>query len=73
MLVTDYRMRLETLAVDVRGVPPDARVTARVHDETHDCAPADFTFADGRLTLRKSSRESAAFLVTFDTSEKRRR
>lgn len=33
---------------------------------THDFAPAEATFADGRLTLGKSDAESAAFLVEFE-------
>ena len=30
------------------------------------CAPAAFTFRNGRLTLRKPDRESAAFLIEFE-------
>ena len=66
ILVSDYRMRRERLVIDVRGVPPGAKVTAHVHDHTHDFAPAEATFADGRLTLGKSDAESAAFLVEFE-------
>jgi len=52
--------------VDVKGIPAGAKVTAHVHDYTHDLAPADFTFADGVLTLKKSDDESAAFIVEFE-------
>jgi len=66
LLVTDYRVRTKELVVDVAGVPAGAKVSARVHDYTRDLAPADVTFADGKLTLRKPDEESAAFLVTFE-------
>jgi len=66
LLVSDYRVRTNELVVAVQGVPADARVTARVHDYTRDLAPADFTFKDGKLTLRKADDESAAFLVEFE-------
>lgn len=66
VLVNDYRVRTNELVVAVQGVPADAKVTARVHDFTHDLAPADFSFDAGVLTLRKSDEESAAFLVEFE-------
>lgn len=66
ILVSDYRMRRERLDIDVLGVPPGAKVTAHVHDHTHDFAPVEAAFADGKLTLRKSDAESAAFLVEFE-------
>jgi len=66
VLVSDYRVRTNELVVAVQGVPAGAKVTARVHDYTHDLAPADFTFANGQLTLRKCDDESAAFLVEFE-------
>ena len=66
ILVSAYRVREKEFAVDVKGVPAGAQVTAVVHDDARDTAPADFTFADGKLTLRKSDGESAAFLVTFE-------
>jgi len=66
VLVSDYRVRTNELVVAVQGVPTGAKVTARVHDYTHDLAPADFTFKDGELTLRKTDDESAAFLVEFE-------
>lgn len=71
ILVSDYRMRRRHLVIDVRGVAPDAKVTAHVHDQTHDFAPTEATFADGRLTLEKSDAESAAFLVEFEIPMKR--
>ena len=66
LLVTDYRVRTDCIVVDEKGGPADAKVTATVHDYTRDLAPADFTFEDGRLTLRKPDLESAAFLVEFE-------
>jgi len=66
VLVSDYRVRTNELVVAVQGVSTGAKVTARVHDYTHDLAPADFTFKDGKLTLKKSDDESAAFLVEFE-------
>ena len=66
LLVTDYRVRTDCIVVDVKGVPADAKVTATVHDYTHDLAPADFAFENGKLTLRKPDCESAAFLVEFE-------
>lgn len=67
ILVSDYRVRTNELVVAVTGVPADAKVTACVHDALRDSAPADFTFAGGKLTLRKPDCESAAFFVTFDS------
>jgi len=66
VLVSDYRVRTNELVVAVQGVPAGAKATARVHDYTHNLGPADFTFADGKLTLRKADCESAAFLVEFE-------
>ncbi|MBP3404715.1 MAG: hypothetical protein J6N18_01320 [Kiritimatiellae bacterium] len=66
LLVSDYRVRTDCLVVDMKGVPADAKVTATVHDYTRDIAPADFTFENGRLTLRKPDCESAAFLIEFE-------
>ena len=65
LLVSDYRVRTNELTVAVRGVAADARVTARVHDYTHDLSPAEVEFKDGMLTLKKFDKESAAFLVEF--------
>lgn len=59
-------MRREQVVIDVRGVPPGARVTAHVHDHTHDFAPTEAVLAGGKLTLKKSDAESAAFLVEFE-------
>ncbi len=66
LLVSDYRVRTREITVNVSGVPANAVVSARVHDYTHDIAPADFSFENGRLVLRKADEESAAFLVEFE-------
>ena len=66
LLVTDYRGKGREVAVDVKGIPAGAKVSARVHDYTRDLAPADFTFIGGRLTLKKADANSAAFFVTFE-------
>ena len=66
LLVTDYRGKGSEVAVDVKGIPDGAKITARVHDYTRDLAPADFTFIGGRLTLKKADANSAAFFVTFE-------
>ena len=66
LLVTDYRGKGLEVSVDVKGIPADAKASVRIHDYTHDCAPADFTFADGKLVLKKTDAQSAAFLVTFE-------
>ena len=54
------------IAVDVKGVPAGTKVSAKVHDFTHDCEPCAVRFEDGRLTLTKADANSAAFLVTFE-------
>jgi len=66
LLVTDYRTHSKELVVDVKGVPAGAKPKARLHDYTHDVAPLDVTFADGRLTIRKPDAESAVVVVQFE-------
>ena len=69
LLVTDYRMCMVKIEIDVKGVPAGAKVSAEMHDFAHDRAPAAFDFENGRLTLRKNDSESAAFLVSFTLAE----
>ena len=71
LLVSDYRVRTNELVIAVAGVPADAKVTALVHDDAHDLDPADFSFENGRLVLRKPNDESAAFLVRFQAERGR--
>ena len=66
LLVADYRVPTREIAIDVKGVPAGGKVKATVLDSAHDLAPADFAFADGRLSLRKDDESSAVFLIEFE-------
>lgn len=67
LLVSDYRTQAyKKLEVKVAGVSPDAKVTAEFLDFSHDRTPADFTFDDGVLTLKRPYTESSVFLVKFN-------
>ncbi len=65
LLVVDYGGTDRCLALDVKGVAPDAKVSCMLLDHTHDLESLDVTFKDGKLALVKPDFHSAAFLVTF--------
>jgi hypothetical protein len=67
LTVTDYRGTEKTLEVAVKGLEKAKRVSVKVLDDTRDFIPTkDFDWHDGKLTLVKQDRRSAAFLVTFE-------
>lgn len=70
LLVSDYCGKGQELAIDVKGLPADAKVAVRVLDETRDLVPTEaFTWQGGRLVLRKSAPGSAVFQIRFDKPE----
>jgi len=67
LLVSDYRSQAyKKIDVKVAGVRPDAKVSAELLDYSHDRTPAEFTFKDGLLTLKRPYTESSVFLVRFE-------
>ena len=66
ILLADYRGTEQILAVDVRGAEKARHVSVVVLDHTRDLLPAEVDWRDGTLTLVKSDKHSAAFLVTFE-------
>lgn len=64
LLVSDYRGKGDTLALDVKGVKSVASATLLDHERNNEKVEAEF--ADGRLTLKKKLPGSAAFLVKFN-------
>lgn len=64
LLVSDYRGKDDTLALDVKGVKSVASATLLDHERNNEKVEAEF--ADGRLTLKKKLPGSAAFLVKFN-------
>ena len=65
LLVTDYRSRANEIAIEVKGVPADAKVTAWVHDYTRNFERVPVSFANGKLLIKKVDANSAAFWVEF--------
>ena len=65
LLVVSYRGPDRKLAVDVAGLPESARASAVLLDEAHDGAPCEVGWREGRLTLAKPDKGSAAFWVEF--------
>ena len=66
LLVTDYRSRVKRLAIDVKGVPADARVSATLLDDTHNNAPCAVVFKDGKIVVDKPDELSFSMLVVFE-------
>ena len=65
LLVSDYTGKSRQIAVNVKGIPADAKVRATVLDYTRDLQPCEVTFEDGVLKLMKDDDNSAAFFVEF--------
>jgi len=66
LLVIDYGGSGTRLAVDVKGVPADAKPSCKALSYQLDAEPYErFSFANGRLVLRKPDHFSAAFHVEF--------
>ena len=66
LLVTDYRGTDEALDIEVKGFGVTSHVSARILDNQHNLVPAQALWHNGRLTLVKNDRNSAAFIVTFE-------
>lgn len=66
LLVTDYRGVDQVIELDVNGLGKVKHVSARVLDHERDEFPCDVEWRNGKLTLVKKDKNSAAFLVTFD-------
>lgn len=64
LILSNYRSDDETLEVDLKGLPENTHIDVRILDANHDLAPIPFIWHDGRLTLTKTSRTSAAFFIT---------
>lgn len=66
LIISNYRCDDETLGIDMKGVPEDSYIDVRILDANHDIVPVPFKWHEGRLTLTKTSRTSAAFIVKLD-------
>ena len=66
LLVVDYRGTDQVLTIDVKGVAKAKYVSAIVLDYTRDNFPCEVGWRDGRLTLVKPDKNSAAFFITFE-------
>ncbi|MCQ2389659.1 MAG: hypothetical protein MJ138_08095, partial [Kiritimatiellae bacterium] len=66
LLLTDYRGTDQVLTVDVKGCEKATFVSAVVLDHARDAFPCDVSWRNGRLTLVKPDKNSAAYLVTFE-------
>lgn len=64
LLVADYNGKGDTIEVDVKGVKGVASATLLDHKRNN--APVEVSFENGKLTLKKQLKGSAAFLVKFD-------
>ena len=53
------------ITIDVKGVGAEQSPEVWLHDNTHDLERIPASFADGKLVLKKSDRNSAAFLILF--------
>ena len=56
----------DTLTIDVKGASKAKYVSAVVLDNTRDIFPCEVGWRDGRLTLVKPDKNSAAFFITFE-------
>ena len=65
LLVADYRSGEQEIAIDVEGVAPGSKPTVWLHDYTNDLVQVPAELSDGKLLLKKTDTNSAAFLVTF--------
>ena len=65
VLVTDFRSGEHEISVDITGMPENGKPTVLMHDYTHDLAQVPAVFSDGKLLLKKTDTNSAAFLIMF--------
>ena len=65
VLVTDYRSGLRELAIDVKGVAPDAECEVTIHDFERNLETVKTKLDGGRLVLPKRDVNSCAFVVVF--------
>ena len=66
LLLTDYRGTDQVIEVAVKGLGSAAPVSAVALDHTRDSFPCEVKWRNGRLTLVKPDKNSAAFFVTFE-------
>jgi len=66
LLVVDYGGTSRQIAVNVKGIPKDAKASCTLLDHQHDLAPHGAVFVDGNLKLTKPDFHSAAFFVEFN-------
>ncbi len=66
LLVVDYRGTDQVLTIDVKGMSKAKHVSAVLLDDTHDISPCKVGWWNGRLTLAKPDKNSAAFFVVFE-------
>ena len=66
LLVVDYRGTDQVIEVNVKGLEGRTRATATVLDDTRDNFPCEVSWRNGRLTLVKPDKNSAAFLITAE-------
>jgi hypothetical protein len=66
LLVVDYRGTNQVLTIEVKGASKAKHVSAVVLDDTRDNFPCEVGWRDGRLTLVKPDKNSAAFFIVFD-------
>ena len=64
LLISDYRGETNSLRLKIAGMD-QAEITAERLDQESGPAPVEVQFENGILTLPKSGRGSAAFLVAF--------
>lgn len=69
LLLSDYRGTEQVLTVDVKGAGTPKYVSASVLDNSRDNFPVDVLWRGNSLTLVKPDKNSAAFLVTFESSD----
>ena len=66
LLVSDYTGKSRQIAVNVKGIPADAKVRATVLDYTRDPKKFPVALKDGVLETEKSDGNSAAGLIEFE-------
>jgi hypothetical protein len=64
LLISDYRGKGKSLRLKIAGMD-HAEITAERLDQESGPAPVEVQFGNGILTLPKSGKGSAAFLVAF--------
>ena len=70
LLVTDYRGTDQVIEIDIRGCGGETDrmnfISAVVLDDTRDNLPCEVKWRNGRLTVVKPDKNSAAFLITAE-------